>query len=286
MPELNDLMDDLMGDVRADLTAVRLPPGAELRRRVRRRQRRVIAAVAVTVVTAVTAGAAVLARPHGQAPPRPATSPSVTARPVKIPLSALLRPEDVGAGPDSQIDGEDGSGRAVRFEMMLDACFTKRAPGMLAVDSYYFTGLTFLLGTSVNRPEWPFVLAQDVYRLAAPQAAAFLTNLGAAIRSCDGFTQTGEIERPGGKVPVRGEHGWSVVASGFAGDESILVRHNSVGRNAQTGKVIGESTALVAVLRVGNLVTVLRPASTSAEDLRRFATIAAARLCATADPPC
>ncbi|GIJ56915.1 hypothetical protein [Virgisporangium aurantiacum] len=283
MRELNDLMDDVRGDV----SGVRLPSGAELRGRVRRRQWRVIAAAAVAVVTAATAGSVVLARPDGEAPPPPpAASTSAAPRPVEIPRSALLRPEDVGAGPDSQVDGE-GSARVIRFEILLDACFKERAAGMRTVDSRYFTGLTFLLGTAENRPSRPFVLAQEAYRLPAPEAAAFFADLRAAIASCDGFTQTAEIEQPGGKVQVRAQHNWSVVASGFAGDESILVRHDNVTRNAQTGKVIGESSALSAYLRIGDLVTVLSPGVTiSADDLRRFATTAAQRLCATADPPC
>jgi len=73
----------------------------------------------------------------------------------------------------------------------------------------------------------------------------------------------------------------------FAGDESILVRGDTVTHNAKTGEMIGKSSRLSAYLRIGDLVTVLTPrAGTSADDLRRIATTAAQRLCATADPPC
>jgi hypothetical protein len=281
MPELHDLMDD----VRDDLNAVRWPPGDELRRRVRHRRQRVIVA-AVALVTAVTAGAASVARPDHEPPPPPAVSPTVDAGPVKIPRSALLRPEDVGAGPDTQADGEDAL-QPIRFDVMLDSCFQQRAPQLLALRSRSSHRQTLLLGTEGARPEQPFLLEQAAYRLSAPQAADFLRDLRAALESCDGYPQTGEIERSDGKIEARGEHGWSIVASGFAGDESILVRHDAVTRNAETGEVIGQSSGLSAYLRIGDLVTVLSPrAGTSADDLRRIANTAALRLCATADPPC
>jgi hypothetical protein len=281
MPEMRDLIDRVAGD----LTVVRWPPAGELRRRVRRRRQRTIAA-AVALVIAVTAGVASLARPYREPSPPPATSPTVGASPVRIPRSILLRPEDVGAGPDTQADEEDAF-QPIRFDVMLDVCFQQRAPELLAVRSRYSQSQTLLLGTEAHRPARPFLLGQAAYRLSAPEAAAFLRDLRVAIESCDGFTRTGEIERLGGKVEARGQHSWSIVASGFAGDESILVRHDAVTRNAETGEVIGESSELSAYLRIGDLVTVLSPRTgTSADDLRRIATTAAQRLCATADPPC
>jgi hypothetical protein len=210
----------------------------------------------------------------------------VDAYPVEIQQSALLRPEDVGAGPDTQDDGPDAF-QPIRFDVMLELCFQQRASDLLALRPRYARRQTLLLGTESDRPAQPFLLEQAAYRLSAPQAAAFVRELQAATKSCDGFTQTGEIERPDGNVSARGRHSWSIVASGFAGDESILVRHDTITRNADTGKVLGESSGLSAYLRIGDLVTALHPrAGTSADDLRRIATVAAQRLCATADPPC
>jgi hypothetical protein len=281
MPELRDLMDEVAGD----LTAVRWPPGDELRRRVRRRRQRTIAA-AVAVVTAVTAGAASLVRPDSEPPPPPATTPTVRAAPVEIPRSALLRPEDAGAGPDTQVDRADAF-QPIHFDAMLDLCFEQRAPKMRALRPRYAQGQALLLGTESDRPARPYLLGQAVYRLSAPEAATFLRDLRSAIEGCDGFTQTGEIERPEGRFEAHGQHSWSIVATGFAGDESILVRHDAATRNAETGEVIGESSELSAYLRIGDLVTVLSPrAGTSAGDLRRIAATAAGRLCAAADPPC
>jgi hypothetical protein len=276
---------DLMDHVRDDLTAVRWPPGDELRRRVRRRRQRVIAA-AVALVTAVTVGAASLARPDREPPPPPVASPTVDAGPVEILRSALLRPQDVGAGPDTQTDGE-GAFQPIRFDAMLDLCFRQRAPELLASRPRYSHRQTLLLGTEGDRPAQPFLLGQAAYRLSTPEATAFLRDLRATIESCDGFTQSGATERLDGKVKARGQHSWSIAASSFAGDESILVRHDAVTRNAETGEVIGESSELSAYLRISDLVTVLSPrAGTSADDLRRIATTAAQRLCTTANPPC
>ena len=282
MPEMRDLIDSVAGD----LPVVRWPPADELRRRVRRRRQRTIAA-AVVLVTAVTAGAASLARPDREPSPPPAISPTVGASEVRIPRSVLLRPEDVGAGPDTQVNGADAF-QPIRFDAILDACFQQRAPELLALRPRYSQSQTLLLGTEAHRPARPFLLDQAVYRFSAPEAEAFLRDLRVAIESCAGYARTGEIERSDGKVKARGQHSWSIVASGFAGDEAILVRHDSVTRNAKTGEVIGESSQLsAAYLRIGDLVTVLSPrAGTSAEDLRRVATTAAQRLCASADPPC
>lgn len=281
MHELYDLMDD----VRADLTAVRWPSGDELRRRVRRRRQRVIASAAAMLVIAVTAGVAVAARPDREPPPPPAVTPTVDAGPVEIPSSALLRPEDVGAGPDTQDDGMD----AFRpIELQLDHCLRQRGSQVLSLSTRYSRKQTLLLGTAAERPARPFLLQQGVYRLPTPQVATFLRDLRAAIESCDGFTMTGDLERPGGKVPARSEHRWSIVANGFAGDESILVRNDIVVRNAKTGEVIGQSSNMLsAYLRVGDLVTTLSPrAGTSADELRRIAATAAQRMCVAAHPAC
>jgi hypothetical protein len=281
MPELRDLMDD----VRGDLVAVRWPPGDELRRRVRRRRQRTITA-AVALVTAMTVGAASLTRPDREPPPPPATSPSVDAGAVEIPRSALLRPEDVGAGPDTQEDQPDAF-QPIRFDVLLDLCFRHRATGMLTVHSRYSQRQTLLLGTENDRPARPYLLAQAVYRLSAPHAATFLRDLRTAIGSCDGFTRTGEIERPEGNVEARARHRWSIVASGFAGEESIMVRHDAVTRDARNDKVIGRSSDLSAYLRSGDLITVLSPrAGTSADGLRGIAATAARRMCETTDPSC
>ncbi|GIF78209.1 hypothetical protein [Asanoa siamensis] len=279
MPELQDLMDE----VRSDLTAVRLPRGADVRRRVRRRRQRTFAAV--VLVTVVAAGAVGLARPDPEPQPVPAVSP--TAGPSVIPRSALLRPEDVGAGPDTQTDGEDAF-QPLRFEVMLESCLRERAPALLALRSRHSHRQTLLLGTARDRPAQPVVLGQAAYRLAdAPQAAAVLRDLRAATTYCEGFTRTGEREVSGRTVAAQGRYGWPIVASGFAGDDSILVRHDAITRNADTGEVIGESSVLSAYVQVGDLVTVLEPrAGTSVAELRRIASSAAQRLCPAAAPRC
>jgi hypothetical protein len=281
MPELHDLMDG----VARDLTAVRWPPAAELRHRVRRRRQRVVAA-AVALVTALTAGAASLARPDRDPPPPPATTPTADAGPAEIPRSALLRPEDAGAGPDTQHDGVSAF-EPIRFETILDLCFRKRAPEMVALRTRYSLRQTLLVGTEGDRPADPYVLGQSVYRLSAPQVSTFVGDLDAAIEECRGFTQTGEIERAGRRLEVFGRHDWSVAADSFAGDESILVRHDILARSMETNEVVDASFQLSVYVRVGDLVTVLdlRP-HTALDELWRISDVAAQRLCAAAHPPC
>jgi hypothetical protein len=281
MPELHDLMDGVAND----MAAVRWPPAEELRHRVRRRRQRAVAA-AVALVTALTAGAASLARPDRDPPPPPATTPTADASPVEIPRSALLRPEDAGAGPDTQEEEPDAF-QPIRFEIMLQLCFEKRAPEMLALHPRYSQRQTLLLGTEADRPANPYVVGQGVYRLTAPAAATFVRDLRAAIEGCDGFTQTGEVERGGVTIRESGRHDWSIASTGFAGDESILVRHDSVVRNLDTNEDLGGSFDIAAYVRVDDLVTVLSPrAGTDAGELRRIAVTAANRLCTATAAGC
>jgi hypothetical protein len=281
MPEMRELMDGVAGD----LAAVRWPPAEELRRRVRRRRQRTTAA-AVAVLVALAGGAASLARPDRDPPPPPAATPTPGAAPVEIPLSALLRPEDAGAGPDSQVDGEDAL-QPIRLDVTLDRCLREKAPELLSVRTRYARLQTLLKGTETDRPAQPYVLAQGAYRLTTAEATTFLRRLRGAIEACDGFTSTGEIEHGGGRVDARGTYHWSVISSGFAGDESYLVRMDGITRRADNGDVIGESTYLSAYVRVGDLVTVLSPRSgASVDELRRLATVAAGRLCVASVPGC
>ncbi|MEU4217092.1 hypothetical protein [Actinoplanes sp. NPDC026623] len=287
---MSDLRD-LMSSVTTDLAAVRWSTAEELRRRVRSRRRRTVA-VAAGAVAAVAVGVAAFAAP-GQRPPTvpltptaPTMQPSIAA-PVEIPRSVLLTARDVKAGPDNQDDGVDALQPVWIPEFM--ACAAQRDGTLPTQTPRYSRGITHLLGTQENRPDRPFVVAQQVYRFAAPDADGFLRDLRSAVTSCDGLTMTGDVEAKSGKtIRVRATHRWSITAEGFAGDDSLVVRHDVAAHHAATGEPVGEGTVeQVAYVRVGDLVTRVAPRSgTTLDETRRIATVAAGRLCAAARPRC
>jgi len=284
MPEL----DELIKDVADDLTAVRWTPAAELRALVRRRRQRSVAA-AVALVTALTAGtASLVARPGGDAAPPPSATRSATAPDPAIPPDAMLRPADVGGGPDPE-DATDDAFQPIQLDPMLELCVRERRPELLTQRASNTRSQSHTLGTGDSRAYRPFVLTQTVYRMSAPDAEVVFRDLRAAAEACAGVTYTGDMERPGQtKVRASGSHTWTIVASGFAGDDSLILRHHVTVRNADTGALISDSDAgLDAYVRVGDLVTHIVPRSDAeAEELRRVATSSAGRLCTAAFPTC
>jgi hypothetical protein len=81
--------------------------------------------------------------------------------------------------------------------------------------------------------------------------ARYLAELRADIRACPGKIR-------GGTVEGRDGHQWSIVESGFAGDESLLVRLRGSGRGYQGGcctdfylAVVREGDILVSVTTLG-----------------------------------
>ncbi|MEV6489105.1 hypothetical protein AB0M20_10815 [Actinoplanes sp. NPDC051633] len=287
---MSDLRD-LMSSVTTDLAAVRWSTADELRRRVRTRRRRTIAAAA-GAVAAVAVGVAAFAAP-GQRPPTVPSTPTAptvqasTAAPVEIPRSVLLTARDVKAGPDSQDDGADAFQPVQIPEFM--ACDRQRNGKLPAQTPRFSRGITHLLGTQENRPERPFLVGQQVYRFAAPDADGFLRDLRSAVSSCDGLTMTGDVPAKGGKtVRVRATHSWSIIAEGFAGDDSLVIKHDVAGHNVATGKLVSAGTAeQVAYVRVGDLVTrVSARSGTDLDEVRRLSTVAAGRLCVAANPRC
>ncbi|MEV7624005.1 hypothetical protein [Actinoplanes sp. NPDC089786] len=283
---MSDLRD-LMSDVTTDLAAVRWPSADELRGRVRRRRRRNLVAVAGAVIV-VTAGATGLATAGGPPSPMPAAPPvSAAPVPVEIPRSMLLSPADVGAGPDSQIDGPDAFRPLQPDELTL--CLTTNSSGLkLPQVPRFSVGVTLLLGTEASRPERPFVLAQQIHRYAGPDAVAVLRDLRSVVAACGIRTVTGEVTAAGGaKVAARVTHTWSIAAENFAGDDSVVVRHDVSAVDASTGRPLdGGGSELVAYVRVGDLVTRIVPRDQPLPELRKIAAQAGTRLCGASDPPC
>ncbi|MDW3845932.1 hypothetical protein NMK34_04865 [Micromonospora sp. BRA006-A] len=276
-----------------DLRNVRWAEPAELRARARRRSRRTVAAAAVTVL-ALTSGTAFVAAGRA-APPAPApvaASPSVTPwSATDVPAEALLQPSDLrpaGTTPwnDAGLDEE------IRLDQLLEVCRQDQGLRTEWVKSRYSRSVTLLRqrpGSSDPSDRQPVAL-QDVYRLAAQDGERLFDGLPALLAPCRTWRSAGPVEVKGKRIQAEVVHSWQAVDSGFAGDESVLVRHTvGKGRRLDTGASLGPGSPPreQAVVRVGDLVTVLRTGAGGDEvALRDLARVAAERMCVAANPGC
>ncbi|WFF08541.1 hypothetical protein O7622_08335 [Micromonospora sp. WMMD1076] len=279
--------------MRRDLRNVRWAEPAELRARARRRSRRAVAAAAVAVL-ALTSGTAFVAAGRA-ASPRPApiaASPSVTPwSATDVPTEALLQPSDLRpAGTTPWNDA--GLGEEIRLDQLLEVCRQDQGLRTEWVKSRYSRSVTLLRqrpGTSDPSDRQPVAL-QDVYRLAAQDGERLFDGLPALLAPCRTWRSAGQVEVKGKRIQAEVVHSWQTVDSGFAGDESVLVRHTvGKGRRLDTGAPLGAGSPPreQAVVRVGDLVTVLRTGSGGDEVvLRDLARVAAERMCVAANPGC
>ena len=289
--------DDLafIDAMQRDLRDVRWAEPAELRARARRRSRRTVAAAAVAVL-ALTSGAAFVAAGRAAAP-APAPAPVVASQSAipwsaaEVPAEVLLQPVDLrpaGITPwnDTGLDEE------IRLDQMLEVCRQDQGLRTEWVRSRYSRSVTLLRqrpGTSDPSERQPVAL-QDVYRLAAQDGERLFDGLPALLAPCRTWRSAGPVEWKGKRIQAEVVHSWQTVDSGFAGDESVLVRHTvGKGRRLDTGAPLGAGSPPrdQAVVRVGDLVTVLR-AGAGGDDvaLRDLARVAAERMCRAANPAC
>ncbi|MBM0259073.1 hypothetical protein [Micromonospora sp. 4G55] len=288
-----------------DLGGVRWAEPAEIRARARRRSRRT-ATLAATAVLAVLSGSGYLAaaRSGTPVPPAPpvAAVPSSTAAagPAEIPWEAMLSARDVRLKTDVQIS-EAGLGEAVRVDPLLEACGRERGvPSAAAATSRYSRSQT-LLRPAVDGAAAP-VLTQDVYRIDPAQGRLLFGTVAVLLDACAKWKLTGSGQLGGGTVATVTQHRWERSVSGFAGDESVLLRHVSLAPvSVADGRTLGKLPPVEAtmVVRVGDLVTVIttgpntlqaddtRPGpGLSQADLEGLGRTAAGRLCVAADPRC
>ena len=278
--------------LRQDLRDVRWPEPAELRARAARRRRRSALAAATSVLVVVAASAVVVA--NLAAPPpqsTPLAEPSATAF-AEIPLAALVQPGDLPVKTDPPL-GESGLGEPVRVDrsLMLVACH--EAQGLTArwETSRYSRSQTMLRSRPDDAEPRPadVVLSQDVYRLAPQVATGLFARIDALLAPCATWRSTGEVRWGDRIAQAEASHRWEVADRDFAGDEAVLIRHSVTGvRNLDTGETRRSGQpATTAVVRVGDLVTVLGTGRDGTEsELRRVAVVAAGRLCVAANPPC
>ncbi|MEU2612744.1 hypothetical protein ABZ570_14360 [Micromonospora sp. NPDC007271] len=281
--------------VQRELRDVRWPEPDEIRARARRRSWRT-AVLAAVAVLAVASGSAVTAwaRPGPPAAPfttmaSPTSSPSERVA-AEVPLEVLLAPADLRTDAEALTQ----SGLAERVEIARGLLWCHRFQRMTAQwePSRYSRSVTLLsarpAGTDQSAKE--VLLTQDVYRVEPDVARRLFAGIDKMLAPCGNWRTEGPVQWQGKEVSAQVTHRWQVVDRSFAGTESVLLRH-SIGqaRDLGTGRSLGALPApeSTAVVRVGDLVAVINLGRDGTEsDLRRLATVAAARMCPAANPRC
>ncbi|RIV39461.1 hypothetical protein [Micromonospora radicis] len=272
--------------LRNDLRSVRWPEPAVLRARARRRRHRAVVGAAVAVL--VLAGVPTMAGIRLVAPPASAPQPQPSPY-AEIPHEALVQPEALTTRTDPPL-GQAGLGEPVQVDYLVQVCLEEQGRTANWDTSRYSRSQTLLRANDDGSPRLAeLAFRQDVYRIAAERVAEFFVRLDALLAPCANWRSTGEVAWGERLARAEADHRWEVVDRDFAGDEAMLIRHTvTVTRHLDTGP--SRETAppeTTAVLRVGDLVTVLTLGADGTEpELRRVAAIAAGRLCVAANPAC
>ncbi|MEU8263501.1 hypothetical protein AB0C02_23105 [Micromonospora sp. NPDC048999] len=303
-----ELMQRKLGDVR-------WPEPMEIRARAGRRTRRTAVVVtAMAVLTVVSASAvAVAARPGSSGAPSivagassaavgsvlsttgasepavPRRSPLVSPA-AEIPPDVLLRPADVKAKAEPPLS-QAGLGVGVQLDEMLQYCRTRQGQQADWEPSRYSRSLTLLRNPGdAEQPPSDVLLNQDVYRVAPDVADRIFTDMAEVLAPCREWRSSGPAQWQGKTIQAQFVHSWEEVDRDFAGDESVLLRHTVVeARDLDTGEPLDDPSKpdSTAVVRVGDLISVIRVGQGGTEsDLRHLATVAAERMCAAANPRC
>jgi hypothetical protein len=286
--------------VQQDLRDVRWPEPQEIRARARRRSRRAAALAAAAVLT-VTSGSVYVAtgRPQQSAPPPAAAGPERAT--AEIPQDVLLTASDFPTPTGLQL-GDSGLGETVRLDPLLQKCGGERGLPPVDPESRYSRSLTFLSPAESGRTPVRAALSQDVYRVDPLVGGQLFGQIKMLLNACGKWRMVGSSALTGRPAPTESEHHWELAVSGFAGDESAIVRHGTLPPPTQLGggtSGTAGSVELTVVVRVGDLVTVLAPApdviadrvqgtgpGLSYADLEALGRTAARRLCLAANPRC
>ncbi|WP_144123065.1 hypothetical protein [Catellatospora sichuanensis] len=297
---MSDHVDQLVDRIAGELNAVRWADPAQLRATARRRTLRSVVAVPVVVlvlvagvwatvgtgpggrvpdVAASRSGPTVMASPSPTGAPSPSTpagTPSTGTAPPEVPVEALLQAEDVGTDAilDNQymsLPGEQG------FVFGHDEC--PAYAGLKIVAPLRHTagrGHTVVTGDPHDADsDRVFV---NTRRYTAKDAAQVLADARRFVRACRSYRAGTEASTE--RNPAHAEISWSVLAEGFAGDESVLVRQRYVSVLDSTGESAGQGAlALYALIRVRDVVTIVHLQQDQPERIKALSVKAAVRLC-------
>ncbi|ATO15023.1 hypothetical protein CO540_15300 [Micromonospora sp. WMMA2032] len=282
-----------------DLRNVTWPEPEAIRATARRRSRRsaALAAASVVVVAALTA---TLVDRAGAPPPLAA---GAVDGPGEIVAEAMLEPADIPV-PTGERLSESGIDEPVRVDDLLQVCAREQGRPAEEPRSRYSLSQTLMEPPTEPATTIGSVLTQDVYRMGPEAAGRFVTDLEGTVAACGAWRTTGKAYTERGTVSAEVVHRWYVAASGFAGDQALLLRHEaSVPPDETTGRPAGYAPLFEdrLVVRAGDLVTVLIPSGRLRTDLpqgqvpearvteaqvRQMARVAAERMCVAAYPGC
>ncbi|QLQ39273.1 hypothetical protein [Micromonospora robiginosa] len=278
--------------VQRNLHTVRWADPADLRATARRRNRRAV--VAAVAVLALTSGVALVATGRVDRPTAApvAAGPSATAWiATEVPADALLQASDLRPAI-ARPWNDAGLGEEIRLDRMVEVCRQDQGLATTWEQSRYSRSVTLLR----DRPdvgdqrEGQMLATQDLYRVAPDRADRLFDGLPALLGPCRQWRASGPTAWQGRTVAAEVVHSWQEIDRGFAGDESVLVRHTvSQARRLDTGAPLGDPPppADRAVVRVGDLVSVLQNRAGGTESqLRDLARAAAQRMCVAANPSC
>ncbi|RQW96893.1 hypothetical protein [Micromonospora inaquosa] len=280
----------LVEQIQRDLQDVRwLGPG-EIRSRARRRsQRKIVVATVVLALAGVSAVA--VAAPRTSPPPGlPAAVPSAAPIRHEITTDALLQPADLSQQVDVQLS-QSGLGEPVLLDHLLAACRTSQgrsAGWQMSILSRSQTLVPKRAPAILTESDG--LVTQDLYRLVPEAATQLLATMDDLVAPCAEWNSVGEYKVGDATGTGSALHRWTVTRRDFAGDGAALLRHTgSQPVDQRTGRPIAASprATSTAVVRVGDLITVLSLGQTGTEPaLLRLAAVAARRMCAAANPTC
>ena len=281
-----------------DLRNVTWPEPEAIRATARRRSRRSAALAAVSVVVVAALTATLVDRGGAPLPPAGAVD-----GPGEIVAEAMLEPADIPVLTGERLS-ETGLDEPVRVDDLLQVCAREQGRPAEEPRSRYSRSQTLMEPPTEPATTVGSVLTQEVYRMEPGAAGRFVTDLEGTVAACGAWRTTGQAYTERGMVSAEVVHRWYVAASGFAGDQALLLRHEaSVPPDQATGRPPGYTPLYEdrLVVRVGDLVTVLIPsgrlrtdlpqgqvpeARVTEEQVRQMARVAAERMCVAANPGC
>jgi hypothetical protein len=194
-----------------------------------------------------------------------------------LPAEMLLQSEDVGTGVVVEneytlVAGEE----ATTWFMNLDGCPSYAGLHVTAWQRYTFLRGRNLVVGPVGEPGDTVFASVARYPLAS--ARQFVTDVNRVAAACPVVVSPGgEASTP--QKPMHTRHTWSVIGQGFAGDQSVLVRHKVYDVVDATGATTLYDTSIIAVVRVGDVVAVLERYLDDPAALKSLAIKAATRIC-------
>lgn len=248
---------------------------AQVKRRARRRSMKTVAIVPVLVFLIAVTGWFTFRPSPGHAPLGPPSpgrpAASVSAGPRLT--SALLRPEDVGAGWFSENSyAQSASQMGGAWALGWDSCPGYRTLRIAAP----LQGILHVGHTLTGPGKTVFANITEYAESVAPQVMDDARRVVQACSQFDTATEASTESRPSHAVAT-----FTVLENGFTGDESLLIRQRFEVHVDATGEHLPEYdlAVTIALVRRGNVIAVVTIEADEPQLVQQLAVKAAARLC-------